>query len=286
MRSKYNVFYLNNEVFVMKHYLQMMRDELRLRNYSPKTIKNYLRCVESYFCFKRSEFMQFDEDSLRKFLLIEKDRGLASQTLNLYINSVKFFYVNVARCDFKFMIKYAKRPKKLPVVLSHCEVLTLIDGICNKKHKLMISLAYGAGLRVSEVVNLKIGDIDFIRRVIEIRMAKGNKDRITLLPLVIASEIKSFITGRDNGDYLFESERGGKLSTRTAQKVFVCALNRSGINKSATFHSLRHSFATHLLENGTDVRYVQALLGHQNIRTTQIYTKVTNTAIRNIESPL
>ena len=116
--------------------------------------------------------------------------------------------------------------------------------------------------------------------------AKGKKDRITIFPERIENDIQNLIAGKNSDDYLFESERGGRLTERTAQKIFENALKKSGIQKDATFHSLRHSFATHLLENGVDVRYVQVLLGHQNIRTTQIYTKVTNPAIKNIKSPL
>ncbi|MFH1956609.1 MAG: tyrosine-type recombinase/integrase, partial [Patescibacteria group bacterium] len=150
----------------------------------------------------------------------------------------------------------------------------------------LISLSYGAGLRVSEVINLKIKDININELTIHIKEAKGNKDRITIFPDSLCDEIKKIISQNGKDDYLFASERGGKLSERTAQKIFENALQKSGIKKDATFHSLRHSFATHLLENGVDVRYVQELLGHQNIRTTQLYTKVTNPSIKNIKSPL
>jgi site-specific recombinase XerD len=147
-------------------------------------------------------------------------------------------------------------------------------------------LAYGAGLRVSEIINLKVKDVELEELVIHIKDAKGKKDRITVFPESLKINIEKLIIGKNGNDFIFESERGGKLTERTVQKVFENALKKSRIKKQATFHSLRHSFATHLLENGVDVRYVQELLGHQNIRTTQIYTQVTNPSIKRIKSPL
>ena len=156
----------------------------------------------------------------------------------------------------------------------------------NPKHKLIIALSYTAGLRVSEAVNLKVKDINLDELTIHIKNAKGKKDRLTIFSEKIKLPLQKLIVLKDKNDYVFESERGGKLSERTAQIIFEKALFKSGIKKEASFHSLRHSFATHLLENGTDVRYVQELLGHANIRTTQIYTHITNPSIKNIKSPL
>lgn len=166
------------------------------------------------------------------------------------------------------------------------KLLKVINSANNPKHKLILSLAYAAGLRVSEVINLKIQDIDADELTIHLKGAKGDKDRITIFPEKLKEDIIKLVAGRTGNDYLFSSERGGKLTERTAQKVFEKALKKAGIKKDATFHSSRHSFATHLLENGVDVRYVQELLGHQNIMTTQLYTKVTNPMIKNIKSPL
>ena len=146
-------------------------------------------------------------------------------------------------------------------------------------------MVYGAGLRVSEVIDLRVKDIDFEELTLHIKQAKGKKDRITVFPEKLKASIQNSITGKDRDDFVFSSERGGKLTTRTAQKVFGNSLGKAGIKKEATFHSLRHSFATHLLENGVDIRYVQELLGHQNIRTTQRYTQVTNPKLKNIKSP-
>ncbi|MBU3965183.1 tyrosine-type recombinase/integrase, partial [Patescibacteria group bacterium] len=175
---------------------------------------------------------------------------------------------------------------KLPVVLSRSEIEKIINSIENRKHKLLISLSYGAGLRVSEAINLKIKDINSEELTIHLKNAKGSRDRITIFPEKLKADLHEFFALRNMNDYVFASERGGKLTERTAQKIFEIAMKKAKIGKDATFHSLRHSFATHLLENGVDIRYVQELLGHQNIRTTQLYTKVTNLNIRKIKSPL
>ena len=150
---------------------------------------------------------------------------------------------------------------------------------------MIISLTYGAGLRISEIINLKVKDINLEELTIHIKQAKGKQDRITIFPEILKKDIGILIALKDMNNYIFESNRGGKLSMGSLQQIFKKALKLSKIKKQATFHSLRHSFATHLLENGTDVRYVQELLGHQNIRTTQIYTKVTNPSLKNIKSP-
>jgi len=215
-----------------------------------------------------------------------KDGGKSSQTINLHLNSIKYLYRDVFKNLKKIDIKFAKRTQKLPVVLSRIEINKILDAIQNQKHRLIISLSYGAGLRISEAQNLKVKDIDFDELTIHIKNAKGKKDRITILPEKIKNDLQKALSFKDQNDFIFESERGGKLSTRTLQKIFEKALMKTGIKKPATFHSLRHSFATHLLENGTDIRYVQELLGHQNIRTTQIYTHVTNPNLKNIKSPL
>ncbi|PIT92212.1 MAG: hypothetical protein COU08_03480 [Candidatus Harrisonbacteria bacterium CG10_big_fil_rev_8_21_14_0_10_42_17] len=141
-------------------------------------------------------------------------------------------------------------------------------------------------LRVSEVVQLKAADLSIDEFIVHIKEAKGNKDRISVMPEKLQDPLRNIIAGKRADDFVFSSNRGGKLTTTSLQKMFRKILAKTGIKKPATFHSLRHSFATHLLENGTDVRYVQALLGHSNIRTTQQYTQVTNPALKNIKSPL
>lgn len=286
---------------LIEFYLEELRKELCLRNYSPRTIKNYKLCLKIYLQYLtenasgqtgRGELSQQqvircpNEDNIRDFLLKLKEKGKSSQTINLYLNSIKFFYRNIIGNRQTINIKFAKKSQKLPIVLTRQEIEMILESIENKKHYLMIALAYGAGLRVSELLNLKVRDLDFGQNVTMVRQGKGAKDRMTLLPDKLKPDLQGFSKHENPDEYIFSSERGGKLTARTAQKIFSLALQKTEIPKQATFHSLRHSFATHLLENGTDIRYVQTLLGHNNIRTTQIYTQVSTHVIQKIHSPL
>lgn len=226
------------------------------------------------------------EESIKNYLLALQRRGLSSQSIALAMNAINFLYsIIYKRKDYQ-KFRHPKRSKKLPVVLTRKEIESIIAQPHNIKHQIILGLAYAAGLRVSEVLALRIRDIDCQEMTVTVRQGKGRKDRISVLSPRLINNIQNISATKDGASYLFESERGGKLSTGTAQKVFFNALQKSGIKKVATFHSLRHSFATHLLENGVDVRYVQELLGHQNIRTTQLYTQVTNPILKNIKSPL
>lgn len=269
----------------MQNYLEQTELELKLRNYSNKTIKSYLYCLKDYFLFLEKDYHRINIELTKQFLL-QKGEKHSSQTVNLYLNAIKFFYREIIKSSENIDIRLAKKSEKLPVVLSRSDIARIMMTIRNSKHRILIALTYGAGLRVSEVVNLKVGDLDLIEMTIHLKQAKGKRDRITIFPEKLKEEIQAFVVGKDKEDYIFMSERGGKMKERTAQKIFTNGLKRASVAKKATFHSLRHSFATHLLENGVDVRYVQELLGHQNIRTTQLYTKVTNPSIKNIKSPL
>jgi len=270
----------------MQTELQKTERELKIKNYSSKTIKSYLYGIREYFSFKGGNFTMLDQDNIRNFLLYCEQKQISPQSRNLFLNAIKFYYRNVVRNPQRIEIQSTKKPKNLPVVLSRSEVKRILESLKNTKHKLLLSLAYGAGLRVSEVIVLKVQDLDFEELTVHIKQAKGKKDHISVMPERLVDDLKNLIAGKAKRDHVFASERGGKLTTRTAQKIFENALRDSGVKKDATFHSLRHSFATHLLENGTDVRYVQELLGHQNIRTTQRYTQVTNPKLKNIKSPL
>ncbi|KKS34100.1 MAG: phage integrase family protein [Parcubacteria group bacterium GW2011_GWC2_42_12] len=270
----------------LEELLKRIENELKLRNYSRKTIKSYLICLADYFRYIKNVVKDPDIGLIKRYLLEKQDRGQASQTINLYLNAIKYFYREIFKNNVPLDIKFAKTASKLPVVLSKKEIEKIIDSISNKKHMLLIALSYGAGFRVSEAINLKIKDVNLAELTIHLKGAKGNKDRLTIFPERVKAGLAEIMALRDKNDFVFASERGGHLTERSAQMVFENALKRCHINKEATFHSLRHSFATHLLENGVDVRYVQELLGHANIRTTQIYTKVTNPSLKKIKSPL
>lgn len=255
--------------------IEQLQRYMRVAGYSPRTIEAYSRCVAEIG----------DQDLLTFLDKLARERK-NSFTMNQYHAAYKLYVTRFLRKPWNVQFSYAKRHKRLPVVLSREEIGKIIDVTKNTKHKLMITLAYGAGLRVSELVNLQIRDMEIEDLSLVVRGGKGGKDRITILPEKLCNDLRNSMAGKRSIDYLFESERGGKLTTRTAQAVFQRSLKISGIKKNATFHSLRHSFATHLLENGVDVRYIQKLLGHASITTTALYTKVTNPQLKNIRSPL
>lgn len=179
-------------------YLERINQELRLRNYSFKTIKAYLSCLGEYYDFAKVDIEKIDEDKIKQFLLAKQSKNYSSQTINLYLNAIKFFYREVSKTPQKINLKFAKRSKKLPIVLSRQEIKEIIDSIKNQKHKLIISLTYGAGLRISEVVNLKVKDIDFNELIIHLKNAKGKKDRITIFPEKIKNDLQNLIAGKNS----------------------------------------------------------------------------------------
>jgi site-specific recombinase XerD len=270
----------------MENILDKTERVLRLRNYSPQTRKAYLLYIKEYIRFSKKAGIKDKQKAIEDFLLDKHKRKQSPQTVNLALNAVKFLYAEVLKNPQKIVLKFAKRSKKLPIVLPRAEIDKIIESTENSKYKLMISLGYACGLRVSEVINLHVADLGIDELVVHIKGAKGKKDRISVLPEKLQNDLRNIIAGKNNNDFVFASNRGGKLTTASLQKMFRKSLTKTKISKPATFHSLRHSFATHLLENGTDVRYVQELLGHSNIRTTQVYTQVTNPKLKNIKSPL
>jgi len=206
----------------------------------------------------------------------------------LYLAAIQFLYKNILKqkIDFDFKIKMRKE-EKLPEVLSVDEVWSLISSIINLKHKTIISMIYGCGLRISEVVNIKLSDIDRKRNLLRVEMAKGNKERYVILSQNHIDLITKYYNHYKPKIFLFEGQDGlSKYSTRSIQSIFRTAKKKSGISKKATVHTLCHSFATHLLDNGTDIRYIQELLGHKNLATTQIYTHISTYNLSKVKSPL
>lgn len=277
----------------MQELLEKLVLETRVRGYSQRTTYSYRLCCEKFLSFyikcatddEEINLCKQDVGIIKHFLVSKQDEGASPQTVNLYLNAIKFFYRYVCGEEASIPLRFAKKTQKIPVVLTKKEVGAIVETIRNRKHRLMITLAYAGGLRVSEVVQLRVGDVDFEKYMLTVRGGKGQKDRVTVFSESLCEQLGAFILGKSPPDFLFESERGGKLSTRTLQSVFNTALQKTDICKKASFHSLRHSFATQLLENGVDVRYVQSLLGHANIRTTQLYTRMTEFALGRIKSP-
>jgi integrase/recombinase XerD len=270
----------------MQDYVLLLTRELQQRNYSPRMIEVYSNCLKFFLRYLSNDVSRISREKVIDFILYLQKQGKAPKTINLYKEVIKFFCNQILHISLGEEIRLSKEPKKLPVVFSRFEIQRVLDAVVNKKHKTLLSLAYGAWLRVSEIVRLCVGDINLDQSSIHIKSAKGQKDRITILPEKLIGEIRSLMQNKSYGDPLFHSEQGGALVTRTAQHIFEDALRNSGVKKKASFHSLRHSFATHLLENGTDIRYIQVLLGHSSVKTTQMYTQVASHNLQHIQSPL
>jgi integrase/recombinase XerD len=265
--------------------IEILDADLTVSNYSPKTKKAYKRCCKEFLLWKGGDADVVDVQKVKDFLLKKREDGCAPQTVNLYLNAIKYFYKNILHVDAGINIKFARRTGRLPSVLSRNEISRVLREIKNRKHRFLIAMAYGAGLRVSEAISVKVGDLDLEKFLLCVRKGKGNRDRVTVFPESLREEAEFFMNGKNGDDYLIESEMGGHLCSRSAQKIFLDALRKANVGRGATFHSLRHSFATHLLEDGVDIRYVQGLLGHKDITTTQIYARITNEGIAKIKSP-
>ena len=270
----------------MTDYLNLLARELQQRNYSPRTIEIYEKCVSVFLKRLNDDVTTISREKVVDFVLYLQSTWKAAKSVNLYKEAIKSFVKNVLKSRMYLDIRLSKEPKKLPVVLSRFEIQSMLEATTNRKHKTLLALAYAAGLRVKEVVDLRVGDVDLEQWFLHIKSAKWQKDRLTILSSKLTEDLKFLMSGKSGSDFLFHSERGGGIHLRTAQHIFQHAKEKVWITKPASFHSLRHSFATHLLENGTDIRYIQSLLGHNNIRTTQMYTQVTNPSLKRILSPL
>lgn len=272
---------------VQTHPLSSLAQELVIRGFSVRTIKQYIAHNRRFFDFIGKSAREVGAEDIKKYLLfLRVHENYTNTSLNNVISALKFYYEGILKRKLFYNITRPTREKFLPVVLSRSDIQRIIDATNNLKHHLLLAVAYGAGLRVSEVVGLRVGDIDVGELAVHVKGAKGNKDRLTIFPEKLVLDMQKLIAGKAAHDFVFQSVRDGKLTTRTAQKIFERALESSCVKKDASFHSLRHSFATHLLENGVDLRYVQELLGHESVKTTQRYTHVSAAALHKIKSPL
>jgi len=262
---------------------------LTLKNYSPNTIRTYRTMIKEFLEFySRFEPEKITDEQIREYLLylIEK-RDVSVSYQNQSINAIKFFYEQVlGRPVRTYYVQRPKKPKVLPNVLSEEEVQRVINSLDNLKHKCIISLTYSAGLRLGEVIGLKPGDIDSGRNYVIIRQGKGKKDRYSLLSARVLDLLRKYYREYQPKEYLFEGQFGGQYSATSIHNILKNAVEKAGIKKRVTVHTLRHSFATHLLERGTDIRYIQELLGHQSSKTTEIYTHMTQKGLGKIKSPL
>ena len=274
------------------------RDLLAIRQYSRKTIKAYtmaIRNVNEYMkATEKILISQASKEQLHKYFMhLTEERKVSVSTVRIARFAIEYYRSEVVCEPVTLDFAYGLRKKEhLPTIFSKWEIAKILNATNNLKHKLVLSLLYSAGLRLNEVIHLKVKDIDLQRKTIFVREGKGGKDRISVLSEKLISDLSVFMDNRLDKDILFPSNQksdSGKekpLSARTVQKILSNALVKSGIRKHGTPHDLRHSFATHLLETGTDIHFIQKLLGHQNLSTTTIYTRLANPKIAGVKSPL
>lgn len=265
-------------------FLKKLEVELKISKNSKYTIRNYLKANERLFDSINKSPDEITEDDLKLFIA-ENLSEHSSMSIILFLSAIKFAYSTILKKDITQSIKRPKREKKFPSVLTKEEVKKLLDSVNTKKSKTMLSLMYACGMRVSELVGLKKEDLNLEERIGFIRQGKGKKDRIFNIPLFLYDDISEIISSKQNGDFLFSGPKGA-LSTRNVQKIVKNATKKAGINKEVHCHTLRHSFATHLLENEVDIRKIQELLGHADLSTTQIYTHISTEELKKIKSPL
>lgn len=270
-------------------YTLAMLDYMMAQNYSANTIQNY---VKSFNLFQRVNFYQ-NPDTLTEMQVVKHlagmtERGLSSSSLAMLVNSLLYYFRTVLKRDsFEIKLPRPRKEHHLPTVLTMEECFRIFANVDNPKHKLLLLIGYGAGLRRSEIVTLKWADILFGEHKIHVKQTKGNKDRMVMLPYSIVTYLQDYRNLYTSDDWVFPGQyKGEALSGRTVQQVMHDAVTKAGLEKKATVHTLRHSFATHLLESGTDIRYIQQLMGHSSIKTTMIYTHITPKAEKKIISPL
>lgn len=271
--------------------LERMGQELALRGYSHKTRKSYMGQARRFLEWADRPISGLDAETVRLFLqALLDDQGVTHSYADQAVSALKFLYLRVLRRPLNSLdVPRPRRQQRLPTVLSHREVRAILGGVTNAKHRAIFMLLYSAGLRVGEVVRLQPADLDPERGLLLVRQAKGRKDRYAPLSHTALEAVRDYqrAVPPGPGKWLFPGQREGRhLHERTVQKVFRRTCARLGITKPATVHTLRHSFATHLLERGTDLRYIQELLGHSSSKTTEIYTQVTRHDLARIRSPL
>ncbi len=262
-----------------------------IQRYSPSSIQNYKSAVRSFLQLAEKKYshpLEITETVIEKYLFwkIEKHR-IGTSYQRLIVASIDKFYLSMFSRQLNLKHLYPRsKNKSLPVYLTTREIRKLMDNVTNLKHKCIVQLLYGCGLRLNELLHLKLVDIDSKNKIILIRNAKGGKDRVVMLSPLLLESLRRYYKIYHPEEYLIEGQGGGIYSEKSVQVIVKNAALKAGIAKKVTPHTLRHSFATHLLENGTDIRYIQDLLGHKSVNTTEIYTHITDIAQSKIKSPL
>ena len=262
--------------------------QLRIENYSEATVKNYSSALKLFLQYVAGlQVNKITDTEIQSYLYYcKEEKKYSFSSMKQVLATIKFLYIKVFHQEAPRVLDIKlRKPTTLPSILSTQEISRLIKVTTNLKHKTILLLIYSGGLRLGELLNLKIGDIDSQALKIHVRQAKGKKDRYIMLSEKTLSLLRKYYKSYKPKDYLIEGQKGGKYSPKSVQNIFKSAVKKAGIKKKVTVHSLRHSFATHLLDEGTDIRYIQELLGHKRLETTQIYTHVSSHSINKIKSP-
>lgn len=268
--------------------LEKLRREMRIRGFSQRTIKSYYLYNKHLLEFIKKNAQEVTEDDVKNYLdYLLTQKKVKKVTLNHVISALKFFYDGILEKTIFLKIKRPHREKTIPTILTKEEVKKMIDYTDNKKHKLLIKFAYATGLRVSELVKLRVEHLDLKEGLVYVRGGKGSKDRVVPIPKILVDELREYlISRRGEHPYLFPGVKNRHLSIRSAEKIVNRAAKKSRIDKWVTVHTLRHSFATHLLNDGVDIRFIQKLLGHKRLTSTEIYTHLTTENLKKIRNPL
>lgn len=267
---------------------QRFTEDLRIRNYSPRTIENYVSAVARFARYFGRSPEELGAEEVRSYQLYLIDRKLSWSTFNKDVCALRFLYSVTLQRDWSIeRIPYGKRPKRLPMVLSQEEVLQLLGAVARLKHRMALTTQYAAGLRVSEVIRLRAEDIDSPRMLIHVVQGKGNKERVVPLSKILLHQLRAYWRQERPKQWLFPGRfPDSPVSPSTIGQACIRAREAAGLHKRVTSHTLRHCFATHLLEAGTDIRTVQVLLGHASLKSTTIYTHVQRRLISGTRSPL
>ena len=265
---------------------EQMTQDLQLKGATAKTQHIYLREVTKLAKHYSKSPDELGENEIKEYLLHLKESGLADGTFRFYAAGIKFLYSTTLQQRWVDDIKFGRRPLKLPVVLDLSEVEALFSVTDNIKHKAVLMIMYSSGLRISELMNLKITDIDSKRMMVYIRQGKGGKDRYSILSQRALQCLRQYWREYHPKEWLFEGNKGSHLCMTSIRNIFVAAKKRAGIKKPASPHTLRHSFATHLIESGVSLHHVQLLLGHRSPNTTTVYLHVSKMNLAQVVSPL
>ncbi len=268
--------------------LELIKKECKRRGFSNKTSEAYCFYTDKFlhFCDKRECVKRITKKDVKVFIDYLCSKNKSSSTLNVALSSVKFFMFDILKKNWKLDMKFSKLAKRKPIYLTKLEVKKIINSISNKKHKLMIKLLYSAGLRVSELVQLKVSDLDIDDSIGWVRLGKGSKDRMFIIAKRLREELRDFVLFKELGynDYVFNG-RNGHISIETVYRIVKKATKKAEIRKNVHPHTFRHSFARHLVDNKTNIYDVQFLLGHKDVDTTRVYTHMSKKRIAHVDSP-